>query len=65
MDEHLLTIRGVSKSFVQHDRSVEVLADVNLTVHNRRIRRDRRLIRFGKVDAGLAIAGLQLLTRSR
>lgn len=33
MDEHLLTIRGVSKSFVQDDRRVEVLADINLTVH--------------------------------
>lgn len=33
MDEHLLTLRGVSKGFAQDDRRVEVLNDINLTVH--------------------------------
>lgn len=33
MDEHLLVMRGVSQGFVQGDRRVEVLADINLTIH--------------------------------
>ena len=33
MDEHLLVMRGVSKGFTQGDRRVEVLSDINITVH--------------------------------
>ena len=33
MDEHLLVMRGVSKAFTQDDRVVDVLQDINLTIH--------------------------------
>ncbi len=33
VDEHLLIMRGISKGFVQGDHRMEVLADINLTIH--------------------------------
>ena len=33
MDEHLLVMRGVSKGFTQGDQRIEVLSDINITVH--------------------------------
>ncbi len=33
MDEHLLIMRGVAKGFVQGEQRIEVLSNVNLTIH--------------------------------
>ena len=59
MDEHLLVMRGVSKGFVQGDRRVEVLADLNLTIHTGELVAIVGSSGSGKSTLVSLIAGLQ------
>lgn len=59
MDEHLLTLRGVSKGYSQGDRRVDVLADINLTVHTGEFVAIVGSSGSGKTTLVSLIAGLQ------
>ena len=59
MDEHLLIMRGVSKGFVQGDRRVEVLTDLNLIIHTGELVAIVGSSGSGKSTLVSLIAGLQ------
>ena len=59
MDEHLLIMRGISKGFIQGDRRVEVLADLNLTIHTGELVAIVGSSGSGKSTLVSLIAGLQ------
>ncbi|RLS51216.1 MAG: ABC transporter ATP-binding protein [Planctomycetota bacterium] len=59
VDEHLLIMRGVSKGFVQGGRRIEVLADLNLTIHTGELVAIVGSSGSGKSTLVSLIAGLQ------